>query len=95
MFGHWFVVGSQVDTKIFIQGEEKLNLKVAEPHFLGKIKAAMSPKVMESVFTWVEKDLGTSKELSSAREIAKTSGSKNVDDFNPKDAPKTIEPTAH
>jgi protein required for attachment to host cells len=123
-------VGSQVDTKIFIQGEGKLNLKVvkilnnplgrersrtlhnkkpgsmmtsgggvfrnierggispheqeaiqfagtigrylksyldekkfktltvvAEPHFLGKIKAAMSPRVVESVITWVEKDL--------------------------------------
>jgi hypothetical protein len=28
MFEHWFVIGSQVNTKIFTQGEGKLNLKV-------------------------------------------------------------------
>jgi protein required for attachment to host cells len=30
---------------------------VAEPHFLGKLKSAMTGKVLESVVEWIEKDL--------------------------------------
>jgi protein required for attachment to host cells len=29
---------------------------VAEPHFLGKLKSAMSPRLLNAVVSWIEKD---------------------------------------